>query len=347
MKKLVLSLSLLAGLLCFNACSTDVELYADYKDIPVVYGLIDASKDVNYVRINRAFSSSNDHPINANEVALISDSLNYPGKLDAKIIEYRSTHGNPYTPTSRVIVLDTTTIHDKEPGTFYSPDQKVYFTNEQFRTNSGSTKYKYQLMINKGNDTITAETGVVGGDEFKVINSQVSFMVESTKTSKILFKPADNAVFYDMTMVFNYKEERNGVLTDKQVKWNFGSKSVDELNQDGYEEGFYFYPYIQGSLFSLLENAIGDDTYNVTRYFSSTPIDIIVSAGGEELYNYIQVNSQAGGLSQSVPDYTNLNGGYGVFSSRITVSKSVQLSARASTDLIGKPWGFMQEQPQP
>ena len=55
MKKLFLSLSLLACMAFFNACSTDVELYADYKDIPVVYGLIDATTDTNFVRINRAF----------------------------------------------------------------------------------------------------------------------------------------------------------------------------------------------------------------------------------------------------------------------------------------------------
>ena len=88
MKNLILSLSLLACLAMFNACSTDVELYADYKDIPVIYGLIDAEQDTNYVRINRAFSGSNDNPINANEVALIADSCNYPGKLNAYLVMF-------------------------------------------------------------------------------------------------------------------------------------------------------------------------------------------------------------------------------------------------------------------
>ena len=55
MKKLFLTLSVLACMAMFNACSTDVELYADYKDIPVIYGLLDATADTNYVRINRAF----------------------------------------------------------------------------------------------------------------------------------------------------------------------------------------------------------------------------------------------------------------------------------------------------
>ena len=88
MKKLFFALSLLACVTLFNACSTDVELYADYKDIPVIYGLIDVTSDTNYVRINRAFSSSNDHPINANEVAMIADSCNYPGKLREGVLHH-------------------------------------------------------------------------------------------------------------------------------------------------------------------------------------------------------------------------------------------------------------------
>ena len=345
MKKTLLSFMLLACVSFFNACSTDVDLYADYKDIPVIYGLIDTSKEVNYVRINRAFSGNNENPINANEVALIADSSNYADKLDARIVEYRSTHGNAYTPTDRVFQLDTMTVHDKDTGIFYAPDQKVYFTTERFRTNVGSTKYKYQLVINKENDTVTAETGVVGGDDFRVLNSQVSFVDGSTNKSKISFWPGDNAVFYDVKMVFNYKEERNGTLVNKQVKWDLGAHSVDELNEHNYESGSYFISYTQNSLYTLLEYVIGNEADNVVRYFSSTPIDIMVSAGGEELYNYIQVNSQAGGLSQSVPDYTNVSGGYGVFSSRVSVVKSVALSSKATTDLLGRPWGFRQEQP--
>ena len=345
MKKTLLAFMLLACVAFFNACSADVELYADYKDIPVIYGLIDASKEVNYVRINRAFSGNNENPINANEVALIADSLNYSGKLDARIVEYKSTYGNTYSPTNRVFQLDTMTVHDKDTGIFYAPDQKVYFTTERFKTNAGSTKYKYQLVIYKDNDTISAETGVVGGEDFRVLNSQASFIDGSTKNSKISFWPGDNAVFYDVKMVFNYKEEHNGVLVNKKVNWDLGAHSVDELNEGNYESGSYFLNYTQNSLYTLLEHAIGGDTVNVIRYFSNAPIDIMVSAGAEELYNYIQVNAQAGGLSQSVPDYTNVSGGYGVFSSRVSVFKSVPLSSKAITDLLGRPWGFRQEQP--
>lgn len=341
MKRLCFLLSLLVGITIFNACSTKVDLYADYKDIPVVYGLIDATQDTNFVRINRAFSSNNDNPINAHEVALIADSSNYPGKLEAQIVEYKAGFGNQFLPTGNVIQLDTITIHDKDTGLFYAPHQKVYYTTESFKVNSSSNRYKYRLVVYKGNDTITSETGVVGGENFRILTSQMTFMSDETNNSgKISFKSADNAVFYDVKMVFNYREKHGETEVAKQVKWNFGSKSVDELT---YEDGTYIVTYSMNSLFNLMADAIGGDTIGVTRFFDPKPVDIMIAAGGEELYNYIQVNSQAGGLAQTVPDYSNISGGYGVFSSRVNLSRSVALSPRAQSDLYGKPWGFTQQ----
>lgn len=344
MKKLFFSLSLLACMAFFNACSTDVELYADYKDIPVVYGLIDATADTNFVRINRAFSSSNDNPINAYEVALIADSCNYPGKLDARIIEYKLGFGNQYSPTGNVFVLDTMTIHDKDTGIFYAPHQKVYYTTKTFRQDTENARYKYRLAIYKGNDTITSETGVVGGENFRILTGMTSFVSDSTaNTAKISFKSANNTAFYDMKMYFNYREKRGATEVNKQVKWDFGTKSVDELYYDD-QQKCYYVTYGMNSLFNLLERAIGSDTIGVTRYFDEEPIEIIIAAGGEELYNYVQINAQAGGLSQSIPDYTNIKGGYGVFSSRINKSRTAKISSLAAAGLYGKTaWHFVQQ----
>ena len=350
MKKLFLSLSLLASLAFFNACTTDVDLYADYKDITVIYGLLNATMDTNYVRINRAFSGSNDTHINANEVALIADSCNYPGTLKAYIVEYKTGYGNQYLPTGDTLMLDTMTIRDKEEGIFYAPYQKVYYTTdkEKFANNSENSKYKYKLYVFKGNDTITGETGVVGGGSFKIINSSLHFSSDANdKSSKIKFTAADNAVFYDMKFVFTYHESINGgPMVEKQVSYSCGTKNVDELSSEG---GSLFFSYSNKVLFTLLEAAIGADTIydtnhpNVVRYFDGHPIQIKLSAGADELYNYIQVNSESTFL-QSVPDYTNIKGGYGVFSSRINLMKEAGLSSGAQTDLYGKTaWGFVQQ----
>lgn len=349
MKKLFLFF-LLTGLAFFNACTTDVDLYSDYKDIPVIYGLLDATVDTNYVRVNRAFLGNNEQHINANEVALIADSCNYPGKLKAYIVEYKHVYGIEYQPTGDTLTLDTTTLNNKEEGLFYSPNQKVYFTTdkEKFANNNGHSKYKYKLIVFKGNDTISAETGIVGGEDFKIINSSLHFASEPTdKSSKIKFTAADNAVFYNLEFVFNYHESLNdGPMVDKQVSYSCGSKDIDGLSS---ENGVFFFSYNNNILFNLLKESIGADTVydanhpNVVRYFDKHPIQIKLSAGADELYNYIQVNSQSGFL-QTVPDYTNVKGGYGVFSSRINLIKEAGISSGTQTDLYGKTsWGFVQQ----
>ena len=350
MKKLLFSLLVLASLIIgFNACTTDVDLYADYKDIPVVYGLLNITEDTNYVRINRAFSGNNDNHINALDVALIADSCNYPGKLKAYIVEYKQAYGNTYEPTGDTLMLDTITIHDKEEGIFYSPNQKAYYTTEKdkFTNNNAHSKYLYKLLVHKGSDTITAKTRVVGGENFKITTYSLHFKAApSNNSSKITFLPADNDVFYDMEFVFTYHESHDGgPMVDKQVSYSCGTKSIDELVT---ENNQCFFTYSENILFNLLETAIGADTVynanhpNVERSFDTKPIQIKLSAGGDELYNYIQVNSQAG-FSQAVPDYTNVSGGYGVFSSRINLVHQAGISAAAQKDLYGKEsWGFVQ-----
>ena len=74
--RFILIFSLFIGVFC--SCSTDVDLYADYKDVPIIYAMLNPMSDTNYVKITRAFCGTDDEHINAYEVALIADSCNYP-----------------------------------------------------------------------------------------------------------------------------------------------------------------------------------------------------------------------------------------------------------------------------
>lgn len=336
---------LLAFASVFTSCSTKVDLYADYKEIPVIYGLLDVTKDTNYVKIIRAFSGSDDASVNANTVALIPDSNNYPGKLDARIIEEKSTHaGNSYHPTGRVFDLDTMTIHSKEPGVFYSPDQKVYFTTARFYTDNSNSKYRYRLEVIIKNDTVSAVSNMVGGEKFSISTNSVDLDPTSISASKIMFFSAENAYVYELKMQFNYKETHPGQETkNKKVEWSLGTYNSNEMAFEewgSYKE--YEVLYKHEALFNMLTSKIGADTMNVERLIGD--LNILIAAGGSELHNYIEVNSPSSSISQNLSDYSNISGGYGVFSSRINISKKVNLSPNTITALIGKSgWGFKQD----
>ena len=199
------------------------------------------------------------------------------------------------------------------------------------------------MFVHLGNDTVSSETEIVGGEGFKILTNNAAFTsTPNERSQKIKFSRADNAVVYDVKMAFHYTEQKgNSPVVNKQVTWKFGAKSTDDLSID---ESNYYVSYAENSLFSLLESAIGNDTIGVTRLFAPKPIEISIAAGGEELFNYIQVNALSGSFSQTIPDYTNVTGGYGVFSSRANITKFITLSSRATADLYGKNWGFQLQQ---
>ena len=332
----------------FCSCSTDVELYDDYKDIPVIYGLLDVNADTNYIKITKAFCSDNDHPIDANVIALIYDSSNYPGKLDAFIEELKSSNNQPFQFTGRRFFLDTLTIHNKKEGHFYSPHQKLYYTTEHFNTNSEGNKYRYKLAVIKPEgDTATAETGIVNGNT-AVLTSRVNFKAApSNETSQLMFRSTEEATLYEIGMQFNYWEIRPGhsrVL--KEVSWSYGTKRLTEYEKvEGFDD-FYKLFYGVNTLFNALEYAIGNDTVmdvnhpNVIRHIGD--FIVYISAAGEDFNNYYQfTQAMQNGLSLST-EYSNIDGGCGLFSSRILKRNTMELSSGTKYDLFLKPWGFQE-----
>ena len=352
MKNIRFILNILCFIIVFNSCSTKVDLYAEYKDVPIVYAMLNPNTDTNFVKITRAFCGTNDNFINANDVALIADSSNYPGKLDARIVELKKTHGDLYESTGRVIVLDTITLHDKEAGTFYSPDQTFYYTTEPFNTGMDGVKYKYRLVVVKPDgDSLTAQTNMVGNGEFAIMTSGVGFqLAESEQVRKIMFRADDFASLYEVSMQFNYREQKNGqAIKKKSVSRTFGTRTINEFIKIEGSENSYYLEYSVNWLFNSLSYAIGGDTItnpnhpNVVRYIDDFVISI--SAAGDELaYYYIANQAQANSPMSLITNYTNIEGGYGLFSSRTKIEKTVKLSASTLRELFGMTsWGFKEQ----
>lgn len=334
----------------FISCSTDVDLYADYKDEAIIYAMLNSRADTNYVKITRAFCGTNDNPINANDVALIYDSSNYPEKLDVKLIEMKSTYGNLYEPTGRVLILDTLTLHNKNEGVFYAPDQVVYYTAEHLNVGMNGDKYGYRLVAVKPNgDKVTAQTTMVGNEEFSIETSGVSFQLTPTDAIRKMYFRADGAAsLYDVKFEFNYREQKLGQgMKWKKVSRSFGTRTIDEyMHLIG---NTYYLEYSLNWLFNTLENAIGGDTVvnanhpNVIRYIDDFVISI--SAGGDELnYYYLANQAQMNSPVSLVTTYTNIEGGYGLFSSRTTIKRVAKLSSSCKRDLFSvSAWGFKEE----
>ena len=157
-----------------------------------------------------------------------------------------------------------------------------------------------------------------------------------------MFSSSPEAVLYEFGMRFSYSEVHPGQpMERKEISWGYGAKTLDSYEKVTGTENLYEFYYPMNILFNLLEHVIGDDIVwddnhpNVIRYIDD--FEVFVSASAEDFYIYYQ--SLQDGLSLST-EYSNVDGGWGLFSSRIFVKKSVPLSARARYDLFRKPWGF-------
>ena len=122
------------------SCKKSLDVNADWKDVTVVYGILNQSDTIHYIKITKAFLGPGD----ALEYAKNPDSSNYPDILKVSLNEY--TNGNP----GRKIMLRDTLITNKDSGIFYFPVQKLFYSKEKL---SELKDYKLTII-----DTVTSKT---------------------------------------------------------------------------------------------------------------------------------------------------------------------------------------------
>lgn len=333
MKRICFALCLPFAVLFFS-CSTDVDLYADYEEKPVVYCLLDAKADTNFVKITRTFFVKED----AYQIAANPDSCNYPGKLDVCMVEY--CNGD----SIREIVFDTITIHNKEQGIFYAPHQKLYYTAERLCMNTKSEKYSYRLKIVLPDRALTAETKMVGSNYFNVQSLGLNFSKEYFGTRRpFLFRPAINADIYHVTITFTFLEQRtpDADSVPKTMVWDKGYYYEGDL-ANSMMEGYYVFKYRPEEFYAHLIEFIGGDTVSgVRRLLTDYPTEVIIEAAGENLSRYIYFNDPTNGIAAGDSEFSLIDGGYGVFSSRMSVSRPIRLGGETVPELMEKTnWGF-------
>jgi hypothetical protein len=311
-------LLIILAVLLLTRCSNDVDLYADYKEITIVYGLMDVSDDTTFIKIAKAFTG----PGNALIMAQDPDSSNYPFKLDAKLMGKKN--GADLEP----IVLDTVTIYNKQEGdsVFYYPKQLMYYTTEPLDVNA-----VYTLAINTGKNEVSAVSPLIGNLTVSYPYNTIDFMNDHA----VKWSSVKNGKRYEVKAIFNYREFLPGTYEDTlnlsfPLETIFSSSVKVSSNTDGGEDLELIYT---GESFFNELNAKLEVVPNIERWAGN--VDVIVTAGSEVLHYYIEINhALAGSLVQEIPNYTNINNGIGIFASRHSVIKSVSLSGYTERTLI-------------
>lgn len=309
-----------AGLLftwVISGCSTDFDLNADFQETPVVYGLLDQSIPVNYIRINRAFL---DDSIDALTLAADPESIYYGDELVVTLEYY--INGN-FVGSAVLERVDGDTLGiPKEEGTFANIPNILYRYKDAL-----NPEYTYKLIAQNTvtGKSISTETGII--NDFKIVRpNEESIFPQAISLSpkgsyEFAFNNAKNAAVYDITLRFHYREATFVPATNdfvdvvsKYIDWKF----VSNLNTVDVNAGEQITYAIQGAAFyNFIKNNF---TANPDPLFVRLPdsAQFILDAGGESLYSYIQFSNATLGLNEGQVslDYTNVDGGLGLFSSR-------------------------------
>lgn len=322
MKK-TLSLLLLGIVITLSNCTTDFEIAADWKDIPVAYAFINRQDTAHYVRVEKAFL---DPDGNATQIAEIADSLYYD---DAVVQIQKLASGEVFTLER---VDGNLEGYPREEGPFaQSPNYLYKIKSSQIELEGGE---QIRLLINRGDDKdlVTAETKVLN-DFVPVESSPASPMnIRYTSFVNVSWNVGEFAQIFDIRMVFKYKE------TDPDNPTQFIDKSVTWVLDDDFERedpttNRVRYTFLGEAFYRFIGSAI-DDAENSVRVFEE--IDLVITGSGQELVDLLRISRANSGItsSQVIPEYTNLSEGLGIFTSRSQVLRSgLQLNSIALDSL--------------
>ncbi len=293
-------LLLLPALTLLFSCEKSLNVNADWKDITVVYGILDQTQDTTFIKVTKAFLGAGD----AMQFAKIPDSSYYRDSLSVTLDEYS---GETF---KRTIQLGITTVHNKLAGdsVFYFPDQVLYYTKARLNQN-----YSYQLMVknlNTGKE-VTAKTILL--HNFDVVFPLESVTYMPGKPFRVKWEPAYNGKRYQLLIRVFYSETMNsGSSSIRSFDWLV----FNYIKPASVTTTAPFDLYLPGDAFyTQVGNKIKRDP-NVKRR-SIFRCDYIFTSVATDLDTYIDVNAPSLGLVQEKPAFTNITNGIGLFSARI------------------------------
>ena len=310
-------------------CSTDVDLNAPYLRTPVVFGLLDAAADTQWVRINRTWLG----PGNQFDAAAIADSSEYaPEELQVRVIERVGR-----IVTNTFYLSDTTRSDKQDDGVFYAPEHQAWYFVPENGLNPAA-EYDLEVDVADGTevrattDMIASVAGNITQPPPGVIGYKMGFanigpasVTYPDQTFKWSTTPG--ASRYEVTLILHVIEREwadaaHTVLVEERtrdIEWFIGA--VDAASTAGGQvlmkeiNGERFFTTLASRLEAnpLITRQLG--VWNATTG-NVEAIDFILTIANEPLATYLDVNAPVTGVIQERPSYTNVVGGLGLWASR-------------------------------
>lgn len=291
-------------------CKTDFDVSGDYEEVAVVHFIIDKTDTTHFLKLNKTFLGEG----NANVFAQVPDS-SYFDNVEARVMEVDPGSGD----ITREWLLKDTIIENKEPGAFYYPEQLLYCFNAHDL--DPTKRYRLHIDIENGKHIVTSQEGsdleLVDGVSMTspIQNIPFRFYHNGEYATQSIRFSLGNAHIYNTQFFFRYRERNNdGTSSIETMRWNLGDLNKDNIigtNGSAMASGERFYELVR-------EQVVENSEVFQRRVHE---IETLITAGSEELHLYMLTNQPTSGLTQNKPEYSNVDGGLGIFTSRLTVNQ--------------------------
>ena len=310
MKKIYLLVSVFT--IIFTSCDTEFDVNAEWEEVTVVYGLLDAGDEMKtqQIKISKAFLGKMD----ALQMAQYADSINFDqGELAVKVIRVKNNGIRDTIALDEVPTL-------RNDGVFN--DSIIVYTFENNNFLNSNSEYELLIKNNITGNEVSSTTNIISefnfdmgaGFPFGFIETWIPGNPSATKFSSTVVtwgNSTDNGVQYQIELIFNYNEN------DIAKNLIYTSTVLEETN---------IFEFEGEKIFNFLKNELVKDPLIERKFLS---IDLIMTVGSEDLKTYRIINEEITGIVQERPQFTNINNGIGLFSSRFTKNReNFQLANR-------------------
>ncbi len=318
MKKLLLAAICISTI--FISCENELDIYAENEESMVVFGIINPLDTVHYIKVQKSFQEEGKE----DEAALDTSNLYYgDNEISVFVDEYNVS----------LIKVDSFEflpewITDRDSGTFAHPNQKIYklvTPNPAAALVAGKT-YKLRVVRHDGDTDVTSETAI-----------SLSNKIVLLKPKFTASKPTKPIKLYDIKSEFNWLQN-GGDIETFDFKFYYVEENINSGKRDTLSINYHLFEgtpigdekTIFLSSFEFLKRLSlkieeRDDVIrfplNVKKVNGAIvgyPIEIDIWSAQNELSSYLNVNNSSSiGLVESNITYSNIENGFGLFSSRI------------------------------
>jgi hypothetical protein len=346
MKNIKLYIGLLAtALISLSSCKNDLDVLAPGEGTVSVYGVLNPNESVQNIRINKVYLTDGD----ALTAAQDANQTNYgPGEVSVYLERYLngkqmsvlnqtlavSDTMNINSPNRKISLTETVVVTSSG---LFNIDQRIWQTNKKI---FHSNEYKLIAKINSTGKEFTAQSVIIDSVKTSAskpfiyhptlhpmhgnyittgafptpLNAYVDYSMNSpTNVIKIKFSSIPNAKLYNVVMRFHYIDSllSGPPDTTKYIDFNFPNLSSSSIAGGEPLE----VSYVANDFYTNLGAELSKRTNAGIKKRRAFYMEYIIKAGAESLNTFLQVNAPSNTIAQDKPNYSNINGGVGIFSS--------------------------------